>query len=58
MALEIVCRRCGCVVKRYYDLMGQTVEQLLKELEGRRCPRCGHEFKGKLAGPITIKADR
>ena len=55
MALTIVCCNCSHPVRVVYDLGGQTLEELLGELKGRKCPMCGHVFKGKQAGPITIK---
>jgi len=57
MPVEIKCYRCGKTVKVLSEFYGRTLDSLLKEeLEGKKCPKCGHEFKGKLAGPITIKA--
>jgi len=55
MVLRIVCYKCNATIRLVYDLCGQTLQELLKELEGRECPMCGHKFVGRQAGPITIK---
>jgi len=55
MPVEIKCANCGYVVRRLWHLNTMIGEEL-KELEGKKCPRCGHKFTGKRAGPITVKA--
>jgi len=56
MPVEVKCYRCGYVVRRL-RLLNRVLGEELKELEGWRCPRCGHKFVGKRAGPITIRKE-
>jgi len=57
MPVEIKCARCGHVVRRLFYL-GRELREELKDLEGRRCPKCGHEFEGRLAGKIRLQGEK